>query len=236
MTLYIKTIGNGYPLVFFHGWGFDHQVWSEVAESLQRYFSIYLVDLPGYGRSSSQTWPEFKEELLQRLPFRFALVAWSLGGLYALKLSGETNQVSHLIAVASSPYFIKTGQWPGIETDVMDNFYNALRQNPQQTLTNFMQLQQAPKKLLPQKMPTASVLQTGLELLLNEDLRLLLSTLQIPVCFMFGRLDAIVPYSVYKYMAEHYRGFRYHLFRHSAHIPFASEKEIFGELIQEIVV
>lgn len=68
---------------------------------------MYLVDLPGFGNSGLVGWEDFKKCLLRYLPQEFALIGWSLGGLYATRLALETDRCSHLLNIAASPCFIK---------------------------------------------------------------------------------------------------------------------------------
>ncbi len=49
MTIHITKYGNKHPLVFFHGWGFDSQVWLSLVPLLEDKYELILVDLPGFG-------------------------------------------------------------------------------------------------------------------------------------------------------------------------------------------
>ena len=44
--------GHGPPLVFNHGTPFSSFVWRDIAESLSSQYTVYLWDMPGYGRSA----------------------------------------------------------------------------------------------------------------------------------------------------------------------------------------
>jgi len=50
----INTIvmGNGPPLVLFHGWGGGLGVWVANMDDMSQYFTLYICDLLGFGRSS----------------------------------------------------------------------------------------------------------------------------------------------------------------------------------------
>ncbi|HGK6671911.1 TPA: alpha/beta fold hydrolase, partial [Legionella pneumophila] len=61
MNLHINIQGKGRPLVFFHGWGFDHRVWLPLARLLSTRYCLYLVDLPGFGQSPVMSWEVFKK-------------------------------------------------------------------------------------------------------------------------------------------------------------------------------
>ncbi len=38
--------------MLLHGWGLNAEVWHCIREELGSHFTLHLVDLPGYGRSS----------------------------------------------------------------------------------------------------------------------------------------------------------------------------------------
>lgn len=102
MSLHIRTKGQGHPLVLFHGFGFDSSIWSPIESKLSSKYQLYLVDLPGFGRSELMPWDEFSQKLYATLPNQFALLGWSMGGLYATKMAYESpSRVSHLINIAS---------------------------------------------------------------------------------------------------------------------------------------
>lgn len=235
MNVYCETIGRGKPLVLFHGWGFDHSIWYGLVNKLSNQYQCYLIDLPGFGKSALLPWQSFKDELLSLLPSEFALMGWSLGGLFASRLALEETQVTHLINVASSPYFIKDENWPGIKKDVFRGFYNNLTANPKKVLDEFvhLQLKNSIYEVANVVIPKTEALKEGLAILENWDLRLTLKKLSIPTSYIFGRLDSIVPRNLQAVMQELYPQFQFHQFTQSAHIPFLSETELFISYLEQ---
>ncbi|WP_133130040.1 alpha/beta fold hydrolase [Legionella yabuuchiae] len=242
MNIKIQSYGEGEPLVLFHGWGFDSRVWELLTSSLiTSGYQLYLVDLPGFGKTPLSDWAYFKTQLLAKLPPRFALIGWSMGGLYATRLAIEVPlRITHLVNVASSPKFVKEENWPGIEKDLFDKFYLNLGQTPSQTLIEFVDLQaRGENKQTLQALisdPTSEGLKNGLDCLVQWDLRNSLNSITIPVCYLFGRLDAITPYKTKVAMEKKYPKFTYETFRKSAHMPFLSQKSDFVRLLKEFIV
>ncbi|WP_028387683.1 alpha/beta fold hydrolase [Legionella fairfieldensis] len=228
MNLHIEIRGQGKPLVLFHGWGFDHRVWLPLATRLEKEYQLYLVDLPGFGLSSPMDWVFFKQKLLQQLPDSFALIGWSMGGLFATRLAiEEPSRISHLMNIATSPYFIKEQNWPGITKTVFAGFYSNLIKNPQATLSEFIRLQlngQTYEYPHEQKLAPHS-LQQGLQILAQWDLRVSLQDFNRPTCFIFGQLDAIVPRTTMEAMQKRYSAFDYFMFTKAAHLPFLSHPD-----------
>jgi pimeloyl-[acyl-carrier protein] methyl ester esterase len=230
MTLAIRSSGAGHPLVLFHGWGFDQLIWDSLTLEIKDQFQVYVVDLPGFGQSPLMPWPTFKERLLTILPKQFAVLGWSLGGLYATRLALEAeSRVTHLINVASSPRFIRDDVWPGVESQVLKTFMADLLRDPDGVRSQFIALQSAQQPVSVNLNSFTSVegLKAGLDVLANWDLREPLNQLDMPVCYMFGRLDAITPRQTIQVMQGQYPQFDYVLFKKAAHMPFLSHKADF---------
>ncbi|MDX1838307.1 pimelyl-ACP methyl ester esterase [Legionella taurinensis] len=239
MTLNIQIRGKGPALVLLHGWGFDHRVFEPLATELLAHFTVYLVDLPGFGRSPLMEWTAFKDHLLNALPREFAVSGWSMGGLYAMRLAiEEPLRVTRLMVTASSPHFIRKGQWPGIEKQVFDGFLSNLARDPEQTMRAFIQLQSRHHSVTPSIPDKVSMeaLQQGLTILNEWDFREALLHYQNPACFAFGRLDAITPRLTLEVMAEKYPDFHYRLFQKAAHMPFLSHQDDYLQLLFEFLL
>lgn len=238
MNLNVNKYGSGFPLVFFHGWGFNRQIWLPLVSHFETDYQIIVVDLPGFGQSAMMGWNEFKQQLLTQLPAQFALVGWSMGGLYATRLAiEEPSRVSHLINITSSPYFILERDWPGVAPEVFSSFYQNLLKDPRGTLEEFIQLQLSKSTLefSFEELPSAAGLELGLEILGSWDFREQLNDLKIPVCYMFGRLDPIVPVKTMYAMQKNYPECKYVFFNRAAHMPFLSHMDVFIGEIREFV-
>lgn len=238
MNINLLKYGKGLPLVFFHGWGFDNQIWMTLFPYLQHSYEMILVDLPGFGLTPMQPWDSFKSSLLEQLPSNFILVGWSLGGLLATRLAIEDRaRVSHLINISSSPRFLSDVQWPGVDNQLLQQFHHKLVQNSQVTLQEFIKLQAQPQSFdwEPAVYPSPAALEYGLKILQDWDLRSVLHHLDMPVSFMFGRLDPITPVKIMKTMEFMYPQFNYVVFKRSAHMPFISHTEQFVEELRTLL-
>lgn len=232
MKLNLIKIGQGAPVVFFHGWGFDHRIWLSISPDLVNNYELILVDLPGFGASSLMEWSTFKKDLLQQLPEQFSVVGWSLGGLFAQRLAiEEPSRLSSLICIGSLPCFVAEESWPAVPKKVFDNFYKNLVNNAEITLNEFINLQLNQIKVPIQQgaTPSKEGLEQGLRILQKWDFRSRLSTLKFPIHFIFGRLDPIAPVRMMRVMELLYPHFSYLMFKRSAHMPFLSQAELFIE-------
>jgi pimeloyl-[acyl-carrier protein] methyl ester esterase len=238
MSLHIKVIGKGSPLVFIHGWGFDHKIWLQLASQIDSEYQLFLVDLPGFGLSSAMSWERFKQNLAQQLPAQFALAGWSMGGLFATRFAiEEPTRITKLINISSSPCFIKEKTWPGIEKQAFNQFFVNLTTDPQLTISEFIGLQLRNNNYQYQNelMPNPASLKEGLEILANWDLREPLHLLTRPAYFLFGHLDAITPRTTMAAMQKIYPQFNYLMFAKAAHMPFLSDQNEFITVLKDIL-
>ncbi|KTD41229.1 alpha/beta fold hydrolase [Legionella parisiensis] len=240
MKINIHSYGKGFPLVFFHGWGFDCQIWLTLVPKLFEDYQLILVDLPGFGHSPVMDWESFKELLVEHLPDRFAIIGWSMGGLYAMRLAvEEPGRVDYLVNITSSPRFLNSDLWPGVSHDVFKKFYKNLLEEPHATLKEFLVLNGLSRNdnqfHLPDKLPSQEGLELGLKILETWDLREKLKQFDKPSCFIFGRLDPIVPIKTMNFMKLSYPDFHYVLFKRAAHMPFLSHMDLFIEELRGFI-
>jgi pimeloyl-[acyl-carrier protein] methyl ester esterase len=230
MNVHIDRRGEGFPLIFFHGWGFDSQIWNPLLPQIECMYQVITVDLPGFGQSSVMEWEQFKYQLLKQIPKQFALLGWSMGGLYATRLAlEEPTRVTQLINITSSPYFLMNKEWPGITKEVFSTFYKNLLKNSRASLKEFTQLQMSQSQLDFElnKPPSPEGLKLGLDILGTWDFREPLKHIKLPICYMFGRLDPIVSIKIMHVMQKQYPQFNYVFFNRAAHMPFLSHPDLF---------
>jgi pimeloyl-ACP methyl ester carboxylesterase len=98
------------PLVFIHGVGLDHQMWSPQIDNLNE-FSTITYDLIGHGKTPNikekLTLKDFSEQLLDILDYinidKINLVGFSLGSLIALDFaSSYQNKIEKLILIGTT--------------------------------------------------------------------------------------------------------------------------------------
>lgn len=237
MNIHLNKYGSGKALVFFHGWGFDSQIWTPLIPQLEQKYQLIMVDLPGFGQSSMMDWSCFKNQLLPQLPEHFILIGWSMGGLYATRMAIEApERVLQLINITSSPRFLVDKDWPGVSKEVFNTFYQNLINDSRSTLIEFLKLQSINDEAINlDQLPSVSGLKSGLETLVTWDLRGHLEHLTQPVCYLFGRLDPIVPVSLMNSMQKLYSKFNYIYFKRAAHVPFLSHKNLFIKEIEGFI-
>jgi len=245
--VHCKVLGQGPALILLHGWGVNAAVWQPISEQLSGHFSLYLVDLPGFGDSApleEYSLRSITEAILQVVPDSAVWCGWSLGGLIATYAAiNYPQRVNKLIQVSSSIKFVAESQWPGVDASLFNNFLLGLQNNPQKTLTRFIALQAMGsasarkdsavlKKLLADTADADhQALVAGLSLLANSDLRPSFPRLEQPCLSLFGQFDGLVPLQVSKEMQALLPHLQVQLFENSSHASFISESGLFCQRV-----
>lgn len=228
--LNLHRYGKGLPIVCLHGWGFDHSIWQCLETIWPDEWQMITVDLPGHGQTSSMSMRKFTAKLLDELPPVFAIIGWSLGGLYAFDLTKKAGaRVRHLTAIASSPCFIKQPNWPGVEPAILTRFYRRYVRDPFKTVRDFIELQfinqnnEHSTEYSPM-LPTDA--QLGLRLLKFSDFRSEMLSIQCNISFMVGQQDSIVPVSVADALTNQLGIGDVSVINQCGHMPFLTHSQL----------
>ncbi|RYC39036.1 pimeloyl-ACP methyl ester esterase BioH [Pectobacterium zantedeschiae] len=247
-SLYWQTEGAGNTdLVLLHGWGLNAQVWQSMVVRFAPHFRLHLVDLPGYGRSQEfgpMSLSDMANIVLMQAPERAVWLGWSLGGLVASQIAlSAPYRVEKLITVASSPCFSAQDGWPGIKPNVLQGFQQQLSEDFQRTVERFLALQTLGTEsarqdarllksvVLEQPMPSVDVLNGGLDILREADLRQPLTDLTVPLLRLYGALDGLVPRKVAGLLDDEWPNSTSVVMPKAAHAPFISHPDAFTEQV-----
>lgn len=230
--------GQGPDLVMVHGWGMHAGVWSDWADSLAADFRVHLVELPGHGanvRTPGARLDDWSRDIASQVPASAWWLGWSLGALVALNVAHRhAQQVRGLVMVAGTPRFVSAPDWPcAVEADVFDQFATRLSEDVGRTLARFLSLQlrgteagseglRRLRSLLTRKpYPREAALSDGLQLLQHSDLRGALAALPVPVYWLYGERDTLVPAAVSGQVPG-----RCEIVAGAGHAPFLSHPEV----------
>ncbi|MDD1782025.1 pimeloyl-ACP methyl ester esterase BioH [Enterovibrio sp. ZSDZ35] len=243
--LYWHTEGQGYDLILIHGWGMNSAVWKNLLPGLTEHFRVHCVDLPGYGYSQPTddlSLEQMARTLLKDLPQSAIWVGWSLGGLVATQAAlMAPERVTGLVTVSSSPRFAAEHGWRGIKPEVLEAFTKQLAEDFSATVERFMALQAMgsptarqdikwlKEAVLSHPSPQPEVLQAGLNILADADLRPRLREISMPWLRMYGRLDGLVPVKVAQELDILVPRSQRQIFANASHAPFISDPQHFTQ-------
>ncbi|MXP67860.1 pimeloyl-ACP methyl ester esterase BioH [Pantoea sp. Aalb] len=251
-SLYYYSVGKGnHNLMLLHGWGLNAEIWQIIVAKLSLHLRLHLLDLPGFSRSKKfgpLTLPEMAQILLPYLPSRTILLGWSLGGLVATQIALTNPQsISALISVASSPCFTARDNWPGIKPITLQVLQKQLANNFHSTIERFLMLQVMGAKntrkdiykikdlIFAQPISTVEVLESGLKILKNTDLRPYLPKITIPFLRIYGSLDVLVPRKICNELDTYLPTSSSIVMDKTTHAPFISHPEIFCRYILDFI-
>lgn len=226
-------------VVFLHGWGQDASVWGDFLARLAPRFRVHAPDLPGYGAAADRspyTLETIAEAMAHGAPRRCHVVGWSLGGQVALAWARRApHQVERLALIATTPCFAQRPGWScALAAEEVRDFARALAADRPGTLARFAALQAhgdararqviaaLRRRLLARGAPAQRVLEEGLRVLLESDLRATLGAVAQPALVLHGACDRIVPPAAGRRLARMLPAARFRLLLGCAHAPFLS--------------
>lgn len=112
MKLFYRKYGIGEPLVILHGLYGSSDNWFSIAKFLEKYFTVYLIDLRNHGQSEHSEFQDYNsmsydiEEFLKENNLKkIFLLGHSMGGKVAINLSSKNpDLITKLIVVDISPF------------------------------------------------------------------------------------------------------------------------------------
>lgn len=104
ITLFYEVMGKGKPLLMVHGNGESHEIFYEAAQILKKYFTVYLIDSRGHGKSSLvqeyhyQDMAEDIKAFIEKLELKdVTYYGFSDGGIIGTLLAIQTDLCSQYI-------------------------------------------------------------------------------------------------------------------------------------------
>jgi pimeloyl-[acyl-carrier protein] methyl ester esterase len=235
--MFIDTEGHGPPLVLVPGWAMHGGIFAPLRAALAARFTVHVVDLPGHGRSDEREGPlDLRDSALRiadAVPGAI-WIGWSLGGLVALEAALESPlQVRGLVLIAASPRFLSAPDWPhGVEHAVFDAFGQDLARDWRGTLDRFLALECVGSDCARSDLrtlrahvfdrgePALHVLDDGLKILADTDLRPHLPELECPSLWLAGARDRLVPWQAMEAAAARAPGGSFVRIDGGGHAPF----------------
>jgi len=239
VRLNVDILGAGPDLVMLHGWGMNNAVWSDFAARLAARWRLHLIELPGHGRSApplSDKPDAWVDACLAVAPRRAVWAGWSLGGqLLPRIVMRAPERVRALYGIAASPRFVVGDDWPhAMPVELLRGFRARLEADPSATLQQFLALQvrgavgaRALMRRLKQGFaarpyPDSNALAAGLAWLRDGDTRADLAACPVPVHWLLGARDTLVPAAVAVDLRALRPALRVEILPDAAHAPFLS--------------
>jgi len=243
LKIYYESKGEGASVVLLHGWGGQTLSFKPVFDFLIKSRRVYVLDLPGFGRSDMppHTWGTFDyasfiSKFFTKLGITKAhIIGHSFGGRIAIVLAANFSEVVDRLILVNSA---------GIR--------------PKRTLKYyiFITIAKIGKILLSSKIwgkygehiknalyylvgsedyRTAGELRDVLVKVVNEDLRDLLPKIEVPTLLVWGEKDKKTPVSHARIMEEKIKKARLIILENAGHFSYLDEFPQFCRIVSEFL-
>jgi len=252
VSLYIDKHGDGpVPLVLLHGWAMHGGVLSPLVAALEEHCTMYVVDLPGHGRSRDcglPLEPRACAAAIAKVTPPAAWLGWSLGGTIALTAALELpRQVRGLAMLCATPKFVRDTGWPhGADGPLVHQLASDLETDYHATIERFLaleamgsadprgELRHLRELVFARGEPDLRVLQEGIRILETSDRRAALPDLRMPSAWISGRRDRLVPPLAMAWSASQCGG-SYTEIQQAGHAPFFGHADAVARALQPLL-
>jgi pimeloyl-[acyl-carrier protein] methyl ester esterase len=252
MSCNVEIVGQGQPLVMIHGWGMHSGVWHPLVKRLSEHYILYLIDLPGMGRSrpiEPYHLHALADEVAQVIPGVCDVLGWSLGGMVAQRIAlNQPDSIRRLILVSSTPKFVTSPDWQaGVDPTNFNNFANNVNHDYKHAMMQFLTLQcmkakdarstikQLRQTFETKPTPTQSTLNRALHVLLESDLRDEIPNIRKPTLLIHGDRDTLTPVQAAHWMMQQLPIGYLRVISGAAHAPFLSHSDQFIETLNQFL-
>ena len=245
--------GRGEPLLMIHGWGVNSEIWVSLVDELKLFASVYLIDLPGMGGSSSispYTLDNIAKEIKANVPIKkFNILGWSLGGQVAMSLAIRMPEfVEKLILMSTTPCFVEKKDWPyGVNKQFFSNFELETKQNLNNTLLKFFLIQTRDindsknvmrflkNTFIEIRDDNKSGMQSALNVLKETDLRNEVQKIDKPTLIIAGDKDRLTSSKASIWLYEKIKRAKLKEIKGANHMPFISHREKMTESVKKFL-
>ena len=127
-------------VVFIHGWLFDSRIWNGLDKEFNKFKSVKLIDLPGYGinKKSKVSHNDFCRKVFNMVEDKTIIVAWSYGALLVLNAYHEIIASDVKIVLINANLDIQDPNNKELSIKNIDKLITNLRLDRNKTIKNFI--------------------------------------------------------------------------------------------------
>ncbi|MCI0710122.1 MAG: alpha/beta hydrolase [Chloroflexi bacterium] len=236
----VKVIGEGFPVLFLHGWGGDMTSFEGIASQIASAgFECHLLDLPGFGETqlAPEPWgvPQYAQWVMayvnQAGIEKMHLVGHSFGGRVSLILGAEQGEKIEKIVLSNSA---------GVKLPPSMNIriYYIVRRVLFTILSipGLGGLKERLRAYFRQKYGSADYLNAGplletFKLVIGQDLREYARRIQAPTLLFWGDLDEETPLEIGRILEEEIPDAALILFEGAGHFAYLDRP---GEFVRVV--
>lgn len=236
---YIKE-GFGPPIIFLHGWGSNLGTFDNVVPSLVLMYTVYRIDLPGFGMSDELHSPFALDDYVKFLGAflkRFEiidpiLIGHSFGGKVIIRYASTNTNYQKLILIASAG--IKHRQPMNVLLKV---WIFKLKKTWYKLTKNDLAYQKLYEDYGSTDYQNASmVMKATMSKILKVDIKKDLKNITKEALLIWGKYDATTPYCDGVKMNELLVNSGLVTFHESGHFPYLEEQRTFIKVLENYLM
>ncbi len=240
------------PVVFIHGFPFNHEMWKPQLEALKDSYRTIAYDVRGHGKSEvgdgRYTIEFFVNDLIELLNYRkvekAVFVGLSMGGYIALRLverhperckglvlcdtRSEPDTSEAKIKRSASVMAVKRDGVSVFAENFVKSVFAA------ETFEKKPEIVQSIRSIIEQNSPLG-IAGTLLALAARTDTTPSLVSISVPTLILVGEHDALTPVSAAQALKQRIRGSELHVIPHAAHLSNLENPDVFNAKLLEFL-
>jgi pimeloyl-ACP methyl ester carboxylesterase len=228
--LYYRVTGTGPPLVLIHGYGVSGQMWNRCIPYLAQERQLFIVDLPGHGRSTlagvwrlSEVAPLLAQWLRALVLPPVGLVGHSMGGAIAAHLAAHApDLVERLVLVDAACLPLDRALPVMITRFARSMVQRGAGSYPLTMLRDILK-------------PRLRLLWQAAQEMGNSDYTAEFAALTLPTLIIWGERDVLLPIATGKALAEMLPHATFVTLPASGHRPPLSQPMEFSRLVLDFL-
>lgn len=235
LNINYQIYGQGSPLILLHGWGANYHTFDYLINYLKNNFTIYALDLPGFGQSDEPPIPynlsnyvnflvTFINELQITKPI---ILGHSFGGRIAIKYASINSNIDKLILVDSAGIRKKLSikkRWQIIRYKLLKFYYKKKKD-----IAKYNQLIKVNGS--PDFVSASPIMKGTMSKVIKEDLKKYIRKITTETLIIWGKDDTETPYSDAQYMNKHIKNSGLVTFDNCGHFPYLEKRNYFHIVI-----
>ncbi len=229
--------GMGPPLILLHGWGTNLHTFDYVCKYLENSYTIYMIDLPGFGNSDEPRYAynlsnyvhflcTFIEELQIDNPI---ILGHSFGGRIAIKYASINKNIKKLILVDSAG--IRKRRTIKQIFNILKYKYLKCYYRKTKNIAKYNQLTSTSGSS--DYVASSLVMKGTLSKVIKEDLKKCLPRINVETLIIWGRDDEETPYSDALLMHKKIPNSGLVTFDDVGHFPYLERKNYFKLVLKK---
>ena len=251
----IKTIGQGPPVVFLHGFPLDRRLWELQIEPLSDRYRIVLVDIAGFGTALPITAKQFTsiaafasdiiEALSQaNIATPYTIVGLSMGGYIALEMWAQAaERIKSLVLCHTKA----TADDDATKAKRKTNATTAIEQGTKVIAAPMLDILFSQQSLIEDKslkpwlqemmfaVPPATIQTALLAMAARRDFTDILPEINVPTLVIAGTDDEIATTETMQRMARQMPNAKFHGIHDAGHLSPRERPEEFNKLLVDFL-